>query len=301
MLWEKEQKLKGVSEAINDWLWDLDRFGNIVSLSTELATLIDFTVNNDAPQPLVIEFPFATDTSTLAAKEKIKQAISKRASFEAVQASLVKKDGGLIWVRLSASPYFSKTGEFLGYHGSATDISQNVQLEQLAYTDSLTGIANRVAFFHRVEKEMHRAKRLSYEMGVMMLDLDYFKKINDNYGHDAGDEVLRRAAQAMALCLREQDCIGRIGGEEFAIIVPGADKLGLENVAIRLRQALSPLRFSFMAEDAEITISMGFTLVRPDESFKKALNRADQHLYQAKANGRNCYVTDQEGYTDFVI
>ena len=301
VLWQKEQKLKGLSEAINDWLWDLDRFGNIVSLSTEFALLIDFSVTENSPQPLLIELPFADDDLTAQSKEIIKVSISQKNSFEGIQACLLTKNREHLWVSLSASPYFSEQSEFLGYHGSATDITQNKHLEKLAYTDNLTGIANRVAYFHRVEKELNRARRLSYDIGVMILDLDYFKKINDNYGHDAGDEVLRSVAKALALCLREEDCLGRIGGEEFALIIPGADPVGLENVAERLQAAARELSFPFFVDDRRVTMSIGFTLIQTSESFKQALSRADRYLYKAKANGRDCYVTDEAAITDFVI
>ena len=167
------------------------------------------------------------------------------------------------------------------------------KLEQLAYTDSLTSVANRLAFFKQADREIKRARRLSYDVGVMMLDLDYFKKINDTYGHDAGDKVLVRAAEALKNCLREDDCIGRIGGEEFAIVVPGADKIGMHNLASRLRQSIQALEFSFSGKEQNVTISIGYTVVNVDESFKVSLKRADEHLYSAKENGRDCFVTDK--------
>jgi diguanylate cyclase (GGDEF)-like protein len=86
--------------------------------------------------------------------------------------------------------------------------------------------------------------------------------------------------------------VGRIGGEEFAIVVPGADKSGLHNLAKRLQASISLLSFNSIPNEREVTISIGFTIVETNESFKAALNRADQHLYAAKENGRNCFVTD---------
>lgn len=167
------------------------------------------------------------------------------------------------------------------------------KLEHLAYTDSLTSVANRLAFFNHAEREVKRARRLSYDIGIMMLDLDYFKKINDAYGHEAGDEVLVKAAEALKNGLREDDYIGRIGGEEFAIIVSGADKVGMHNLASRLKQSIQALEFSFSGKKQHITTSIGYTLVNVDESFKVSLKRADEHLYLAKENGRNCFVTDK--------
>ena len=168
----------------------------------------------------------------------------------------------------------------------------NLKLEKLAYTDHLTGIANRAAFFRKSEEELRRSRRLNYDLGVMMLDLDHFKAINDTFGHDAGDQVLKLVAQSIEDCLREQDTVGRLGGEEFGVIVPGADKWGMQKLAIRIQETLSTQDFSFLPENHPITVSIGYTKLEHSEQFNTALKRADEHLYAAKANGRNCYVTD---------
>ncbi|WP_259366871.1 GGDEF domain-containing protein [Colwellia sp. BRX8-7] len=168
------------------------------------------------------------------------------------------------------------------------------ELEKLAFTDHLTGIANRNAFFKQADEELGRARRLSYELGLMMLDLDNFKSINDNYGHDAGDEVLKVISKAMNDCLRKQDTLGRIGGEEFAVIVPGTDKVGMHRLAKRLQASIELQKFSFLGKNKKVTVSIGYTKVNQNELFKSALKRADEHLYTAKNNGRNQFITDKE-------
>lgn len=291
ILWEKEQKLLNVSEAINDWLWDIDPFGNVVSISDEFALLIGFSNKKDEPQQLIQILPFVKDNSV---KDIIEKLIIEKSSIEAINCCLLSAKNEHVWITLTAKPYFTKSREFLGYHGSATNITQHKHLEKLAYIDSLTGIANRAAFFHHVEKELVRSRRLSYDVGVMMLDLDFFKQINDSYGHDAGDDVLKKVAKSLESCLREQDCIGRIGGEEFALITPGADKHGLSKLANRLREVINLLEFPFIEDGKSVTISIGYTTVKNNETFKVALNRADKHLYAAKSNGRNCSITDKQ-------
>ncbi|WP_245560644.1 GGDEF domain-containing protein [Colwellia piezophila] len=177
---------------------------------------------------------------------------------------------------------------------------RTAELEKLAYTDSLTGIANRNAFFQASNEELSRSRRLSYDIGVMMLDLDHFKAINDTYGHDAGDEVLKQVSKAMSNCLRKEDTLGRIGGEEFAIITPGADKGGMHKLASRLQQSIALLNFPFLPEDKNITVSIGYTKISNDENFKAALKRADVHLYTAKASGRNTFITDK-GFVPSIV
>jgi diguanylate cyclase (GGDEF)-like protein len=176
-----------------------------------------------------------------------------------------------------------------------TELEQaNLALKQLAYTDSLTGIANRVAFFEKADEELRRSRRLSYDLGLIMLDLDHFKSINDTYGHDAGDKVLKLVTESMQGCLREEDTIGRLGGEEFAIIVPGANKQGMHKLATRIQASLELNDFSFLDQEKKVTVSIGYTKVNTGELFKTALKRADQHLYTAKNSGRNNFVTDNE-------
>jgi len=170
----------------------------------------------------------------------------------------------------------------------------NLKLEKLAYTDSLTGVANRSALLNKSEEELRRSRRLGYDMGVMMLDLDNFKSVNDTYGHDAGDKVLQSVAQAVNNSLRKDEMLGRLGGEEFVVIVHGADKIGMQQLAKRIQDVISLQDFSFLREGYSVTVSIGYTKVERNEQFKSALNRADSHLYTAKANGRNCYVTDSE-------
>jgi len=294
ILWKKEKMLEGVSDSISDWLWELDQFGNLVMVSKEISQVTGLNINKTNPQALIKALPFFSDETALKIKGIIKTAIDNKASIESVLCCLKSIEGEVVWLLLTANPYFAKTGGFLGYHGSAKDITQQKHLEKLAYIDGLTGIANRLSFFYKAEKEYHRSKRLSYDVGVMMLDLDHFKLVNDTYGHAAGDEVLQKISQVMAGCLRTEDSIGRIGGEEFSIVVPGADKLGLHHLASRLRDIVKSQEFSFLGKGKSITISMGYTMIKNNEGFKAALQRADEHLYKAKSNGRNCFVTEPE-------
>ena len=124
----------------------------------------------------------------------------------------------------------------------------NLKLEKLAYTDSLTGVANRSALLIKSEEELRRSRRLGYDMGVMMLDLDNFKSVNDTYGHDAGDKVLQSVAQAVNNSLRKDETFGRLGGEEFVVVVHGADKVGMQQLAKRIQDVISLQDFSFLRE-----------------------------------------------------
>ena len=172
------------------------------------------------------------------------------------------------------------------------DVTQRIRLEQemkrLATTDGLTGVNNRHNFFTLGTKELVRAKRYKNPLAVLMLDIDYFKSINDTHGHQAGDLVLRMLAAASTATLRETDIFGRLGGEEFAVILPETGlKEGLE-AAERLREIYAGLEARIEETVISFTVSIGTTVVRPaDRNIEEVLNRADEALYKAKRMGRN--------------
>lgn len=163
------------------------------------------------------------------------------------------------------------------------------RLIELAMTDDLTGIANRRHILERFREEFLRSKRTATPMGCIMIDIDHFKAINDTYGHEAGDVVLKNLAATVTSCLREYDLFGRLGGEEFLIVAPGADVENLRAMAERLRQHIGcqEIPLGEGRPQFTITVSMGVAMLDDDESIDALLRRADQALYAAKASGRN--------------
>ncbi len=162
------------------------------------------------------------------------------------------------------------------------------ELRRLATTDALTGIANRRHFFELAEKELARALRYGRNMALVMFDIDHFKKINDRLGHPAGDAVLQRIAGAVHTSLRANDLFGRIGGEEFAVILPECDPDQAAQTAERLRQAVEALRVEHTAGPIACSISAGIAMVRGDaETLDSLIQRSDEALYAAKNGGRD--------------
>lgn len=161
------------------------------------------------------------------------------------------------------------------------------EIMQLAMTDSLTHLPNRRALMERAEQLL--ARRSGAPLALMMIDVDRFKLINDNYGHPAGDEVLRKASELLSNRLRTQDLLGRYGGEEFCAIVPGTDRSGALMLAESLRAAISAAPFVTEYGALSISISIGVALCAEHDS--RALNdmlvEADSALYSAKQAGRN--------------
>lgn len=161
------------------------------------------------------------------------------------------------------------------------------QLETLARTDTLTNLPNRRAFFERAELEMRRADRHPAPQCLIAIDIDYFKKINDRYGHDGGDQVLRCFAKTALATLRDADLLARIGGEEFMVLLPETDLPAAEMVAERLRQALAHLHVDYQDQLIRFTVSLGIARLNAGENLKTWMNHADAALYYAKGAGRN--------------
>jgi diguanylate cyclase (GGDEF)-like protein len=163
-----------------------------------------------------------------------------------------------------------------------------VELQRLAETDFLTGIANNRRFFEAGEREIQRARRYGHPLAALMLDLDHFKKVNDTYGHAAGDKVLVAMTAAFGNLLRDIDVFGRLGGEEFAILLPETDLEGGRATAERLRAAFADTAVDAGNTVLKVTISIGATLLLPeDDGLDAVLKRADDAMYEAKRHGRN--------------
>jgi two-component system cell cycle response regulator len=165
--------------------------------------------------------------------------------------------------------------------------ASELALEHLAHTDVLTQIMNRGAIMGRLHEEVARSKREGSTLAMGELDIDYFKRVNDTYGHGAGDEVLREVVRRLTVALRPYDGVGRIGGEEFLILIPGAALDSARAVLERLRKAVCAAPIDYLDQQIDVTVSLGGTTVRGDEPEDQALMRADEALYRAKELGRN--------------
>src|SRR5690606_10839634 len=161
-------------------------------------------------------------------------------------------------------------------------------LRDLARHDPLTGELNRGHFLERANEEHERSRRYQSPLGILMLDLDNFKEINDQYGHAAGDAVLQTVCERWRAVMRNVDLLGRIGGEEFAILLPDSDWEATQIVAERLRATVADDPIYSVSDKICCTVSGGITMIgAADRNIQDALRRADEALYRAKHKGRN--------------
>lgn len=168
------------------------------------------------------------------------------------------------------------------------------KLKKLALTDSLTNLANRRAFVDAVETELARCQRNDLSATMLVIDLDYFKKINDTYGHLAGDEVLVHTAQILRRATRQYDIIGRLGGEEFAVFMTDTDASSSFEIAERIRQTIQATPTTVDDIPVAVTTSIGISIQTSPSTFENLFNDADEALYHAKSLGRNQTVASNE-------
>ncbi|RTL97763.1 MAG: GGDEF domain-containing protein [Hyphomicrobiales bacterium] len=160
-------------------------------------------------------------------------------------------------------------------------------LEQAALTDGLTGMQNRRYFDDALREYLQEFRRIDRPVGLMILDLDHFKQVNDTHGHDVGDEVLRAVATCLRGMTRYHDVVARLGGEEFAVVTPNMDVELLARFAERIRKAIANLSIMSGNVRLKVTTSVGLAVWDHKESAEDFYRRADRHLYEAKKQGRN--------------
>ncbi|WP_257539988.1 bifunctional diguanylate cyclase/phosphodiesterase [Sphingobium sp. CFD-1] len=274
------------------WFWETDRQGLLVYLSKTLATTLGRPVEQLIGQPFTDlvgpgNRPHGDGERTLGFH------LSARSGFTevAVQAAMMNEER---WWSISGQPVFNEYGQFQGFRGSGTDLTEikrsQAEVARLAQFDSLTGLANRVQIMQALE---HSIKSINGQMGectLMMLDLDRFKSVNDTLGHPAGDALLRQVSERLLRVVGNQGLVGRQGGDEFKILLVGRqDPAVLGHLA---QAIISTISQPYKIEDTSVVIgvSIGISHCPHDGVTTDALIRnADLALYAAKGNGRGVY------------
>jgi diguanylate cyclase (GGDEF)-like protein/PAS domain S-box-containing protein len=216
------------------------------------------------------------------------------------------QDGSYVWIRDVVHVVRNADGTAESLIGFMFDISERKkteqklislqqELEELSFKDGLTGVANRRMFDKVIELEWDNARRNHQPLSIIMLDIDYFKQYNDQYGHIQGDDSLKRVAQSLDIAAtRARDFLARFGGEEFVLVLPETDAISARKVAERCQQLISKLEIPHAASQINpmLTLSIGVGTIIPSlaDHATAFINEVDQRLYQAKQKGRNCIV-----------
>jgi diguanylate cyclase (GGDEF)-like protein len=286
---ESEQRISQTEKGVTLGIWELDIGAETLTLSCESAVQLGLPA---AAQKLTTEhFRSLVHPEDLAAIAIAREeAITKGKLFH-VEFRVLLNEEMIRWVRVQAR-IEDVDGQRARFVGISVDITQEKKMmEELQFRaahDGLTGIWNRSAIVELMHREFEAAARIGASTGVIMLDLDLFKDVNDTYGHLAGDVALKEAARRIQEAIRSYDLVGRYGGEEFVIVLPRCDSEQLNVCAERIRSAIGETPFAVESTTIRITASLGLTVVNPAIFTEhQALAAADAALYHAKELGRN--------------
>jgi diguanylate cyclase (GGDEF)-like protein len=202
---------------------------------------------------------------------------------------------GLVSIARPQRAFTSAETDLFHYLAGQAEVSiENVGLhetvERQAVTDELTGLSNRRRFQEAMQTEIERSRRFGQPLGLVMLDIDDFKQVNDRYGHIQGDLVLREVARVLRDSSREIDDPARYGGEELAVVLPGTDLQGAYNLAERVRTGIEALRLPLLDGDGTLSVTASFgvaTLPGSGYDMRSLIEAADEALYKAKRTGKN--------------
>ena len=283
---EKLAMLDDLERSGLGWFWASDPAGNLTYLSAAIAERIEVPMDELLGQPLANVFNVLNGdgrTRSLSLK------LGARKAFNGMEVSPERRLGSVV-IRLSGRPVLSAKGEFEGFRGTGTDITEQYQREEetsrLAKFDSLTGLSNRHRMAHIIESTLTAFRAAKRNCAIMMLDLDRFKQVNDTLGHAAGDEMLRQVAARLQRAV-DRDCeIGRLGGDEFQIMLPDLDDRGVLGEIAGKIIAMLTQPYSLEEGRCVIGASVGIAISPHDGvSAEDIMRSADMALYAAKNGG----------------
>lgn len=284
-----EERLRLLTANVSDMISRHDLKGNYLFASAASLALLGYN-DSELRGRSAYDFLHPDDVPTVRSSHEKVLGASQAVT---VEYRLRHKDGHYVWVESTSKIFHDANGAAVEIDVVTRDFSERKrvvdELREEAATDALTGIPNRRHFNRRLEDALNQMQRRhDLQTSVLIIDIDHFKRINDRFGHLIGDGVLKHLAGIMLEGLRKMDSLGRIGGEEFAILLPGAGPLEARIFAERLRQQVVDQPYTENGRSYPVTISIGIAAIAVDDhDIDAPLDRADKALYRAKENGRN--------------
>jgi len=294
MLAASEMRYRMLAENVGDVIWTINFERQFTYVSPSVTQQLGY-----APQELLYcnILDIVHPEFHAVALENFKRMAADKPSSErggVFELQLVRRDGSRLWAEISANLLRDDGGRLIGLLGVSRDIATRKQLQEelvrLATIDGMTGAINRNYFMELAGQEMERSLRHRHQLSLLFVDIDHFKEINDTYGHRAGDEMLNWFAGLVRETVRDYDILGRMGGDEFAVLLPETATDAALQIAERLRQTVENSRLAIDAGQAiAVTVSIGITSREDsDKTFEELLKKADVALYRAKNLQRNC-------------
>ncbi|MCK5335315.1 MAG: diguanylate cyclase [Gammaproteobacteria bacterium] len=280
--------IESILNNMPDVFYRTDMQGLVTLMSPSVKDVLGYEPEEMIGKPLADFYCSPSDRESVLTALKEGQGKARH-----VEACLNHKDGTGRWILTNAYIRMDDENNAIGVEGIARDISERKEMEGLlmkfARYDDLTQVYNRRVFYTEAEKQIEIAHRYQRQAAVLMLDLDYFKKVNDEFGHHTGDEVLKHFIEICSDSIRQTDFIGRTGGEEFAVFAPETDLEEALQLAERICENTRASSITVDGKKISYTVSVGVAiLLKTTDSIDALLSNADKALYAAKAAGRNC-------------
>lgn len=290
---ERATQLQFVLEGAELGFWDWNIATGAVDRNERWAVMLGYS-HSEIQQTTQQWSDFVHPGDRERAWKSINTVLEGHSPIHKLEYRMLHKDGSIRWILDQANVMQRDVeGKPIRMCGTHADVTERKSLEEAvarqAQIDYLTGAFNRGHFMERAELELGRAVRYGNELSIFMMDIDFFKQINDRHGHKVGDSVLKKLAEVCQVTLRANDIFGRLGGEEFAVLLPETDKTSAVEVAERLREAIAHAKVPLEGGlPVQFTVSIGVTSMSPmDGSMDELLHIADTALYDAKNSGRN--------------
>lgn len=290
---QSDRRFQQIVESSDDLVWEIDPDGVYTYISPQSKKIFGYEPSEVIGRET---FVFMQEEEARRVKDEFLKLINKKEKVVNLENTYIHKDGSEVYLLTSGSPFYDERDELLGYRGIDRDITllkkKLQEIEYLAFYDTLTGLANRQNIYEKISQEINYAKRNSIESALLFVDLDNFKVINDTQGHDHGDEVLKSVANRLLSSIRSFDVAGRIGGDEFIVLVRGQDKMEdnfahfnalIERV---LKEVNKPIAVKGL--NHQVRASIGVAIIPRDaDNLKDILKCADRAMYEAKNMGKN--------------
>lgn len=305
LLRKSEERFRQVAQSAGEFIWEVDRNGLYTYASPVVEKILGYKPEE------IIGKKYFYDFFLPAVRDKLKkeafEVFAKKGTFKNFVNPNIHKHGNIVYLKTNGMPVLNDKGNLLGYRGADTDITErrkaeiekeklnkeliksNKRLKQLSLRDIQTGLYNHRYLEEIIEVEFHRARRYVHPMSVIMLDIDYFKSINDVYGHQFGDLVLKQIANQLKRMVRRYDIVIRFGGEEFIIISPGVDRSHALILARRLLDTFNLYNFGNKKHMVKLKLSLA-VVSYPEDRITKGMdliNLADQIINRVKEAGGN--------------
>lgn len=284
---ESDEQFRRMMNTMQDVFYRTDAEGITRYVCPSVINILGYSAEEIIGLPAAAFYPNVEDRDMLVA------AIKNQGYVRDFPGQMQRKDGKIIDISISSTVLYDEEGNYAGVEGIWRDITSRRdlerELERRATSDELTGIANRRSILEDLEQSLARFQRHHQHLTIFILDLDHFKKINDEFGHLSGDKVLKKFCEIVTAQLRAVDRLGRLGGEEFLLILNDTHRDMAQEIAMRILTTVREHLFHIDPFDpVRISVSIGAIVAYPDDrQVSQLLERADKALYCAKAHGRD--------------